>query len=363
MKKIGIICEYNPFHNGHLYHIEQIKKRYPDSIIILVLNGYFLQRGEISLLSKYDKCQIALNNGVDIVLSLPVLYGTQSADTFAYTSVNILNELHVDTIIFGSESNDINYLYKLAEDSFIKHNDDNIKKLLDTGLNYPTALAKALNIKEISSNDTLGIAYIKAGYQINKDLKFETIQRTNDYLDTSLDSDIVSASNIRTRIKNKEKITKYIPKNVEKYLKEINEELFFNIIKATIINNNHLDQILDVDEGIENRLKELILKTASIQEFIDQVKTKRYTYNKVRRMLIHILLNITKEDAKLPLDYINIIGFSQKGKDYLNKNKIHFVINKKSKVYDYELKASIFYDMLANTNEYLKELNNKPIIK
>ena len=363
MKKIGIICEYNPFHNGHLYHINEIKKKYPDSIIILVLNGYFLQRGEISLISKYDKCKVALNNNVDIVLELPVLYGTQSADTFAYTSIDILNKLGVESIIFGSESNDINYLTNLAKLSLDKHNDENIKKMLDTGCNYPTALSKVLNVdKELPSNDLLGISYIKAILQINNQIIPETIQRTNDYLDTESNDNIVSASNIREKIKNNVDIDKYIPKDTKRYIKQIDDNLYFNLLKSIVLNNNHLDEILDVDEGIENRLKEIILKVNNITDLVESIKTKRYTYNKVRRMLVHILLNIKKEDAKYPLDYIHILGFSKKGKDYLNKNKIHYTVNKKSIVYNYELKASIIYDMLTNSTEYKNELSNKPII-
>ena len=115
MEKIGIICEYNPFHNGHIYHIKKIKEMYPDSLIILILNGYFLQRGEISILSKYDKTKIALENKVDIVLELPALFGTQSADTFAYYSVLLLNELKVDKIIFGRTN------YSKIVTSFEKH--------------------------------------------------------------------------------------------------------------------------------------------------------------------------------------------------------------------------------------------------
>ena len=363
MKKIGIICEYNPFHNGHLHHIYSIKDKYPDSIIILVLNGYFLERGEISLISKYDKASIALNYGVDIVLELPVLFGTQSADTFAFNAVSILNSLDVDTIVFGSESNNIDYLTNLAKLSLEKHNDENIKEMLNTGCNYPTALAKVLNVKdEIPSNDLLGISYIKAILQINEDIVPETIQRTNSYLDITSENEIISASNIRNKIKNNISIDDYIPNGVNKYINSINEDLYFNLLKTIILNNEHLNEILDVDEGIENRLKELILKVYNINDLVESIKTKRYTYNKVRRMLIHILLNIKKEDAKLSIDYIHIIGFNKNGKKYLNKNKIHYLVNKKSKIYDYEIKASIIYDMLTNKNEYQKELSNKPII-
>jgi predicted nucleotidyltransferase len=134
LETIGIICEYNPFHNGHIHHINEIKNKYPDSIIILVLNGYFLERGEISTISKYDKTQIALNNNVDLVIELPVLFGTQSADTFAYTSIYLLNKLKVNRIIFGSETNDIDKIIAIAKESQTSEYSEEIKKLLKEGI-------------------------------------------------------------------------------------------------------------------------------------------------------------------------------------------------------------------------------------
>ena len=114
MDVIGIIAEYNPFHNGHKYHIDQIKKKYPKSIIVLALNGYFSERGDVSLLTKEDKTKLSLDYGVDIVVELPTLFGTQSADIFAEAAVKILNNFKVDKIIFGSESNDVSMLDKIA---------------------------------------------------------------------------------------------------------------------------------------------------------------------------------------------------------------------------------------------------------
>ena len=141
IKTIGIIAEYNPFHNGHLKHLKEIKKLEKDSLIILVLNGYFLQRGEISLLTKEDKTKIALDNGIDLVVELPFIYGTQSADIFALNAIKILDSMSVDEIIFGSESNNIELLDKIAN---IELYDEDyqilLKKYLNTGDNYPTAI-------------------------------------------------------------------------------------------------------------------------------------------------------------------------------------------------------------------------------
>ena len=115
MHVIGIICEYNPFHNGHLYHLKKIKEIFPDSLVILVLNGYFLERGEISIISKENKTKIALQSGIDLVIELPFVYGTQSADIFANISITILEKLHCEYVVFGSEINDINTLEKIAD--------------------------------------------------------------------------------------------------------------------------------------------------------------------------------------------------------------------------------------------------------
>ena len=134
MDVIGIIAEYNPFHNGHIYHIEKIKEKYPDSILILVLNGYFLERGEISILTKEEKTKIALDYGVNIVLELPFIYGTQSADVFADISIKLLNNYHVNKIIFGSECNDVNMLTNIAKAQFKDDFDELVKKAKELGI-------------------------------------------------------------------------------------------------------------------------------------------------------------------------------------------------------------------------------------
>ncbi len=366
MEVIGIICEYNPFHNGHLYHIKKIKEMYSDSLIILVLNGYFLERGEISILSKEAKTKIALAHGVDIILELPVIYGTQSADTFASISLKILNNFHVNKIIFGSESNEIEKIKEIASKQLDEEYNKLVKEYLDNGLNYPTALAKALNIDfEFLPNDLLGISYTKAIIQNNYNIEPITIKRTSAYHDTSSNDHIVSASNIREKIKNNEDISKYIPINIKDFINNTNYENYFKLLKYKINTDNYLNEYLDVDEGIEYRLLEYIKKPKNIDEFINNIKTKRYTYNKLNRMFIHILLSFLKTD-NIDIEYIKILGFNSNGKKYLNSIKenleISTNINKDSIQYKYELKASIIYDLINNTNTYEFEQRNKPII-
>ena len=367
LEVIGIICEYNPFHNGHIYHIQKIKEKYPDSIIILALNGYFLERGEISILSKEDKVKIALENNIDLVIEIPVLYGSQSADSFAYAAVYLLNELKVNRIIFGSETNDVNKIIQIAKESDSLEYAKEIKKLLETGLNYPTALAKSLKTKfSFMPNDLLGISYTKAILKINNNIIPETIQRTNSYLDVTSCDDIISASNIRNKIKNNENIKKYLPLSSHDKITTVSYEKYFDLLKAIILRSDDLSTILDVDEGIENRIKDMVKISNNVDELVKNIKTRRYTYNKINRMLVHILIGIKKEDAKLPLSYLRILGVNRIGRNYLNtiRKDLNISLNtdKKSKIYDYEIKATYFYDLLTGKDCIKKELSNKPII-
>ncbi len=367
LEVIGIVCEYNPFHNGHIHHIKRIKELYPDSIIVLALNGYFLQRGEISILTKEDKTKIALEHQVDIVIDVPIIYGTQSADNFAYAAVYVLNKLKVNRIIFGSETNDIEKIIHIAKESDSKAYAKEIKKLLEKGLNYPTALAQSLKTDfSFMPNDLLGISYVKAILKINKKIIPQTIQRTSNYLDTSSCEDIISASNIRHKIKNKQNIDKYLPKKAFDKIIDIDYQKYFDLLKTIIVRSDDLDTILDVDEGIENRLKEMILKTDNIEDFVNKIKTRRYTYNKINRMLIHILLGIKKTDAKAPITYLHLLGINSKGRNYLKSIRkdidIPFNFDKQSKNYDYEQKAVYIYDIITNQKCAKKELSNKPVI-
>ena len=369
MKTIGIICEYNPFHNGHLYHLKKIKEIYPDSLIVLVLNGYFLQRGEISIISKKHKTELALYHNVDLVIELPFVYGTQSADVFANASITILEELKCDYVIFGSECNDIEKLHKITDYSINnqeKYNED-VKKYLDEGFNYPTALAKALNIDfDITSNDLLGISYLKSIKLNDYNIKPLTIKRTNNYLDTTSNDEIISATNIRNKLQNNLDISKYMPTTTLSFIDNISLNDFFDNIKYKIITEHDLSIYLDVDEGIENRLKKVIHECKNLNDLIEKTKSKRYTYNKIRRMLLHILIGFTKIDNKnLNFDYIKILGFNSNGKKYLNKIKkdirVPLTPNKDSLIYKYEMKATLIYDLIAIEKNIDFEISNKPI--
>jgi predicted nucleotidyltransferase len=366
MEIIGIIAEFNPFHNGHLYYISKIKEMHPDSIVILVLNGYFLQRGEMSCQTKEDKTTIAMKANVDIVLELPVLFGTQSADIFAHTAVSILNYFHINTLIFGSEINNPLKILELAKKQTNKDFDQLVKQNMDKGINYPTAIAKALDMDfEYTPNDLLGISYAKCIIKEKYKIQIETIKRTNDYHDLDSNDSIISASNIRNKIKNKTTINKYMPDYSYQKVIHLNELKLYELLKYKIINEPNLKQYLDVDEGIDALLRKNILIADNIEALILKTKSKRYTYNKIRRMLTHILLGITKLDAKEKISYINVLGFNDKGLRYLNSIKKDIKIPLKkdynSIQYKKELQASLIYDLLNNTNTYSFEKKNKPI--
>ncbi len=369
MEKIGIICEYNPFHNGHLYHIKKIKEMYPDSLIVLVLNGYFLERGEISILSKEDKTKIALSYDIDLVLELPTLYGTQSADVFAETSLTILNAFNVDKLIFGSELNDISLLQKIVKEITSPIYQEKVKELLKQGVNYPTALAKSIpmEIDFNHPNDLLAISYMKAIEKNHFPITPISIKRTSEYHDLESKENVVSASNIRHKILHQEDISHYLPKISKDSLIPIHKDFYFKLLKSKILTTPHLENFLTVDEGIENRLVEVMKNSDSLEEFIQNAKTKRYTYNKISRMCVHILLGISKVDNAQKLSYIRILGFNQKGQEYLNSMKekisIPTKIEKDSIQYQTEIKASILYDIINNTDTYSFEIQNKPIQK
>ena len=379
MHKIGIICEYNPFHNGHLYQIKKIKETYKDSLIIVCLSSCFMQRGEASILNKWDKTRLAIESGVDLVLELPFAFATQYQDIFAKGALTILNHLKIDTLVFGSECNDIELLKNLAS---IQLKDDGynhlVKRYLDLGLNYPTSLSKALfdisGVKLDKPNDLLALAYIKEIIKNNYDIEPFSIRRTSDYHNSNLDSDIVSASTIRKLLKDGVNVNNYLPYNIYDYLSEIDEDKYFALLKYQIINNiDCLDKFQTVDEGIENRIIKYINIVNSKEELILKVKSKRYTYNKINRMFTHILTNFTKEDAKdLEIEYLRVLGFNTRGKNYLNKIKKDIgipIINKyipnMYKSLDIEFRVNLIYSLILKDkgDDFLKrEYRNKPVI-
>ncbi len=377
MKIIGIIAEYNPFHLGHLYQINKIKELYPDSLIIAIISTSFTERGEISLLNKWDKTKICLESNIDLVVELPTLYATQSADMFAYGALKILNALHIDTLVFGTESDNIDELTLLAKTQLTNQKYDSlVKEYLDKGINYPTAMSKALaditNIKIDMPNDLLALSYIKEIIKNNYPITPVSIKRTNDYHSKEVTSDIVNASLIRTMLNEGKDISQYVPKITLKYInhKVTLDNAYHYLIYNIMNNQEHLNEYLTIDEGIENRILKQIPLSNNWHELVMNIKTKRYTYNKINRMLIHLLLNIRKEDNTKET-YLRILGFNKNGKTYLKSIKstidepiyTNYKPNK-NKAFDLEYHATFTYSLIVNDLSLtIKEYKNKPIIK
>lgn len=376
MKKvIGIIAEYNPFHNGHIYQIKKIKEKYPNSIIIVCTSSSFTQRGELSILNKWEKTKVSLLNGVDIVIELPYVYSTQSSDTFAKYGVSLLEKLHINYLCFGSESNDTTKLLDAAKTQINNIEFDNkVKLYMKEGYNYPTSLNNALkelinyDIKE--PNDLLAISYIKEIISNNYNIEVFNIKRTNSYHDLDLDNKIVSASNIRNKLLENKNIKDKVPKETYDILKNKSlENKYFEFLKYKIISENNLEKYVDVDEGLNVRIKKSINNSKSLSELIMNIKTKRYTYNRISRMLNHILCSFTKEenDKIKKLEYIRILGFTENGREYLNeiKDEIKLPIlnkydTKKYKALEIEKRVTDIYSNIYD-NIIDQEIKNKPI--
>jgi len=374
---IGIICEYNPFHYGHLHHLNEVKKMYPDSNIILVLSGWITERGDLSLIDKFKKADIALEYGVNLVVELPYKY-IQSADYFAYGAVKILNELKCDTIVFGSESNNVDELINLANIQLNnKEYDSLVKKYLEEGINYPTAMSKAL--KTISGktvdtpNDILGLCYVKEIIKNKFDIKPVTIKRNSDFNSKTIEGKITSATSIRELIKNKKRFKKYVPSYSYKYLKDcLFIDDYFDYLKYKIISSNDLTIYQGIDENIENRIKKFINSSNSLEELLNKIKTKRYTYNRLKRILTFILFSIAKETcSNLELEYIRVLGFDKKGSSLLNKIKkdisVPLLTNYDNKYLNKDLNINTIISLnkkIKDKKSFIeKEYKEKPIIK
>ena len=375
-KIIGIIAEYNPFHNGHLYQIKKIREKYKDATIVVVSSSSFTQRGEISLLNKFDKTKVALNNGVDLVIELPYVYSTQSSDIFASAAIKILNYLKINTLCFGTERDNIDDIKICAQTQLNNPEYDIlVKKYLNDGFNYPTALNKALkslvDIEITEPNELLALSYIKEIISNKLNIDIFNIKRTNDYHDIESNESIVSASNIRNKLINNIDIKDQVPSDVYDILKNIKfNNKYFEFLKYKINSESDLEKYLDVDEGLSTRIRNAINESNNLEELIQNIKTKRYTYNKISRMLNHILCSFTKDerDDVKNIEYIRILGFNDTGQRHLNniKNDLSInILNKYDTSYralEIEKRVSLIYSMIIN-DIMDAEIKNKPIKK
>ncbi len=334
MRAGGIIVEYNPFHNGHKIHLKSAKEG--NDIVVAVMSGNFLQRGEPAIYNKWCRAEMALENGVDIVLELPVFYSNQSAEIFSNGAVDILDRLGVESIVFGSESKDIAKLTEIANLHLEKKDilDEKIRIELDKGISYPNAMnniiEELLGEKEVlKPNDILGIEYIKSIQKINSTIKPILVKRKGSgYHDLKIKENIASATSIRNIIKEgrDNELGKLIPK---KSLKLLDTPTYFSdfypLLRYEILTNYHkLKNIVDMEVGLENRIFENAIKYDEFNEFYKNVMTKRYTNARMQRVLSHILLKIDKElldKTKNGVTYVKLLGASTRGREYLKKKK------------------------------------------
>lgn len=408
MNLLGLVVEYNPFHNGHKYHLEKSKEITNATHTVAIMSGSFLQRGEPALFDKYTRAEIAVKNGVDLVIELPTLYACQSAEIFSHGAVATLNSLNcVNSLCFGSEEGNIDILQTISE-ILVKEPSDfktTLKNFLDEGIVFPVARSKALyeyiknnHLLELSedelqqvlnsSNNILGIEYIKSLIKLNSSIKPYTITRiASKYNSTDIESNICSATAIRNSLKDNtdlKLIENVVPLHT---FNEINHKIntnfnpvfdymFYDLLSSTIIRDvDNLTKYFEVNEGIENKIYSNVFTSKNLEELINSTKSKRYTMTKIKRTLNNILLGINRDDVIKVKDldrvpYIRILAFNNKGREIIKKIKTSSdieIITKFSKIshvddpiFDtlikYDLKSSNMYNLI-----YYK--NNRNLLK
>lgn len=391
MKATGIVVEYNPFHNGHKYHLQKTKELNPNNIIIAVMSGDFVQRGEPSIIDRWTKTKMALANGVDLVIELPVFYSSQSAEIFAKGAVGILEELKCESMVFGSESGKINELKRISTLQESEEFKIKLKERLKSGDSYPTAhsstMKEILGESELNSNDILGLEYIKAIRYWKSSIIPMTLKREKvGYHDTNIVGDFASATKIREHLKKNEEISSIVTQESFNTLKEYSNftymENFYPFIRYELIkNSNNLSDIQDMEIGFENRLLENAIKSINYDEFFKSISNRRYTTGRVQRVLIHTLLALTTnitEEVKKSIPYVRVLGFNSKGREYLSylkkfdNSKIITSYKKMNENFSPEVcsliefneRSSQIYRLINNYNDYkspiiFKEENNE----
>lgn len=380
MHVLGLIVEYNPFHNGHLYHIEQARHKSNADVVITIMSGQFLQRGEPAIVDKFTRAEMAILHGSDLVIELPTIFAIQHRDLFSYSAVSILNQLGVDTIIFGSESGNILPFKQLIETE-AKHQvalDQAIQSFLKHGDSYPAAYSKALNKLDLISvndhlpNNSLGIGYTRAVYNINPNIKIDTIKRKQaHYHSETLSRPIASATSIRETIKTtytEQSLIDVMPEKSYHLMMDYKEQhgqfhdlnIYYPFIQHKLLTTpaSDLTRTHGMVEGIEHRLIKAAKTEQHVEGFINQVKTKRYTRTRIMRLLIHLLLNLDTTTVKIAIDQIDqlpavrSLAQSSTGENYLKtirKSQSIEVLTKIGKdlpmYLEIDLRASMVYHL------------------
>lgn len=327
MKVLGIIVEYNPFHNGHIYHIQQAQKLIQPDYTIAIMSSSFVQRGEPAIVDKWTRSQLAIEFGVDLVIELPFVYSCQSADYFAKGAIDLLHAAGITDLCFGSEDGHIETFIEIAQ-AIASHQhkyDCFVKTSMKSGLRYPDACNQALKQimnKEVKTpNDLLGLSYVKEIIFHNYPIKPHCFLRTNQYHGTQIEK-IASATAIRQAIAQHDDYQRALPhpdlyQQDTFFLEDFYPYLRYHLLIAS---PQELHQYHLVDEGLENTLYNCIAKTHSMNELINMLLSKRYTKPRIQRMLIHILMKNTKQDIQkaMNVDYLRILAMNEQGRQYLN---------------------------------------------
>ncbi|RFU63386.1 nucleotidyltransferase [Peribacillus glennii] len=355
MKALGLVVEYNPFHNGHSYHLQKSKEVINADIVIAIMSGPFLQRGEPALLSKWARAKMALAAGVDLVFELPYAFAPQKAEIFARGAIFALEALQCDSFCFGSENGRIQPFLETYH--LLQEKQDNyqalVKKHMKEGNSYPRAaslafseLEKNLYALDLSKpNNILGMEYVKAALSNGFKIKPLTIKRVQaGYHDAALpENSIASATAIRKSIfdskSNISNISGYVTDSTSSVLRDYireygqfhNWEMYWPLLKYRVMSASaaELRKIYEIEEGIEYRIQQAAAHALNFAGFMAALKTKRYTWTRLQRMCVHILTNTTKEEM-IPLQgnptYLRLLGMSSAGREYLRSKKKHMPI-------------------------------------
>ncbi len=392
---LGIVSEYNPFHNGHVHHLQVSKQLTKTDFTVAVMSGNFVQRGDTAIVDKWVRTEMALKAGIDLVIELPTVYALSSAENFADGAVKILNSLGVvDFISFGSEIGEITPLSDVANILYKEPKEFSslITTQLRSGLSYPKAREIALSqyfgsskkYSDIVSNpnNILGVEYIKALKRQKSHITPLTIKRDYaDYNSTQEKNGIASATAIRTMIKNKKNIHRVIPYETYELLDECKEkgnivpsisifekEIIYTLRKMTL---SEIAALPDVSEGLENKIKAAANNCTTLDELISNIKSKRYTQSRIQRILLYALLNISQKDinaSKKTTPYIRVLGFNKHGKRIISaiaaaNPKLNIIVSVKKFMEhsnDNTLRNMISKDIFA-TNVYTMGYKTNPV--
>jgi len=347
MKKIittAIIAEYNPFHNGHKYQIEQARNITGADLVVVVMSGNFVQRGQPAIINKWTRAEMALRGGADLVLELPLPFAVSSAEYFATGSVKILNMIGtVDYLCFGSELGEIETLKLVAQELIDESTEfkTTLRTSLDLGYSYPTARASALTKKyhaiAKSPNNILGIEYIKALIKSKSKITPVTIKRLgSDYNSTTLEEGFSSATAIRTTLfkdNSLEAIADFVPDFTLDILKNefvskrgpvSNNKVFENLrFKVRTLKATEIAEFPGVSEGLENKIMKVFESATSFDDAVDSIKSKRFPATRISRALLSIYLNINKKTMHKFLDkgptYLRILGFRKSAQPFMRE--------------------------------------------